>query len=82
MGIQLKQLRRRKGEFGYAGIVQINGYSGMDSKDVLNELHAARMIVKQTLLGLDSGIWMTDMDSDKIVVIFIYDKEPESVLGR
>lgn len=71
-----------KGEFGYVGIVQINGYSGMDSKDVLNELHAARMIIKQTLLGLDSGIWMIDMDSDKIVVIFIYGKEPDASAER
>ena len=37
------------GEFGYVGLIQVNGYSGMDSKDVLNELYAARLIVKQTL---------------------------------
>ena len=66
------------GEFGYVGIVQINGYNGMDSKDVLNELHAARMIAKQALLELDSGIYMTDMDSDKIVVIFVLDIEPDA----
>lgn len=66
------------GEFGYVGIVQINGYNGLDSKDVLNELHAARMIAKQALLELDNGICMTDMDSDKIVVIFIFDKEPDA----
>ncbi|WP_054025245.1 AraC family transcriptional regulator [Bacillus sp. FJAT-28004] len=55
---------------GYVGILQINGYSGMDSVEILNELYAARLILKQTLSDLDSRLHMTDLGSDRIVTIF------------
>ncbi|MCL6457437.1 MAG: helix-turn-helix domain-containing protein [Gorillibacterium sp.] len=55
---------------GYAGIMQINGYSGMDSVEILNELNAARLLLKQALFDLGSLVPMTDMGSDKIVVLF------------
>ncbi|WP_372660826.1 helix-turn-helix domain-containing protein [Cohnella sp.] len=55
---------------GYAAILQINGYSGMDSVDILNELNAARLILKQALLDWGSYIPMTDSGSDKIVILF------------
>lgn len=29
------------------GILQINGYTGMDSTEILNDLYAARLILKQ-----------------------------------
>ncbi|OBZ07814.1 helix-turn-helix domain-containing protein [Bacillus sp. FJAT-26390] len=55
---------------GYVGVLQINGYSGMDSVEILNELYAARLILKQTLTTLDSHLHMTDLGSDKVVMIF------------
>jgi two-component system response regulator YesN len=60
---------------GYAGILQINGYSGMDSVEILNELYAARLILKQALLDCERNVLLTDMGSDRIVVIF--DSETE-----
>lgn len=70
------------GEFGYVGLIQVNGYSGMDSKDVLNELHAARLLVKQKLHEIDGKLNLTDTDSDKIVVIFMLKDEPDAVAER
>ncbi|NQX65177.1 AraC family transcriptional regulator [Paenibacillus alba] len=57
---------------GYTGILQINGYSGMDSVEILNELNAARLILKQFLLesGSPLNVQMTDVGSDRIVAIF------------
>lgn len=70
------------GEFGYVGIIQVNGYSDLDSKDVLNELHAARLIVKQTLREIAGKLIITDMDSDKIVVLHMFSDEPDAVTER
>ena len=55
---------------GYAGVIQINGYSGMDSVEILNELNASRLLLKQALSEINSPIQMTDMGSDKIVALF------------
>jgi AraC-like DNA-binding protein len=70
------------GEFGYAGLIQVNGYSGMDSKDILNELYAARLLVKQKLHEIAGKLKITDMDSDKIVVIFMLSDAPDTVAER
>jgi two-component system, response regulator YesN len=66
------------GEFGYVGLIQVNGYGGMDSKDVLNELHAARLLIKQKLQEIAGNLHLTDTDSDKIVVIVMLRDEPDS----
>jgi len=55
---------------GYAGIIQINGYSGMDSVEILNELNASRLLLKQALSELGETVLMTDMGSDKVVALF------------
>ncbi|MFC5653288.1 helix-turn-helix domain-containing protein [Paenibacillus solisilvae] len=55
---------------GYAGILQIHGYAGMDSVEILNELNTARLILKQAMLDDDSHILLTDLGSDRIVAIF------------
>lgn len=55
---------------GYAGIIQINGYSGMDSVEILNELNAARLLVKQALAALTGPLPVADMGSDKMVCLF------------
>lgn len=69
---------------GYAGILQINGYPDMDSVEILNELSAARLILKQALLDLELGdhIHVTDMGSDRIVTIFMcYTDETGAAFG-
>ncbi|GGG12489.1 hypothetical protein GCM10010912_66160 [Paenibacillus albidus] len=63
---------------GYAGIIQINGYSGMDSVEILNELNASRLLLKQALAELGGNIPMTDMGSDKIVVLFFMESGAHS----
>jgi len=68
---------------GYVGIVQINGYAGMDSVEILNELSASRLLLKQTLAELGVDVLMTDMGSDKVVTLFFSreegaDKEQEA----
>ncbi|WP_138755639.1 AraC family transcriptional regulator [Paenibacillus sinopodophylli] len=63
---------------GYVGILRINGYSGMDTVDILNELSAARLILKQALAEQVSGLPMTDLGSDRIVMIWAAQAE-ESV---
>ncbi|KRE40291.1 helix-turn-helix domain-containing protein [Paenibacillus sp. Soil522] len=70
------------GEFGYVGLIQVNGYRGMDSKDVLNELYAARLIAKQKMQEITGKLNLTDMDSDKIVVILMSNEEPDVVMKR
>ncbi|QGQ97248.1 AraC family transcriptional regulator [Paenibacillus psychroresistens] len=68
---------------GYVGILQIQGYSGMDSVEILNELSAARLILKQVLLDFGSHIQMTDLGADRIVTLFtISDGEAGKTLER
>lgn len=57
-------------ESGYAGILCINGYSGMDSVEILNELSATRLLVKQALLEIAGPLPVSDLGSDKLVVLF------------
>ncbi|MCC3371465.1 AraC family transcriptional regulator [Cohnella sp. REN36] len=59
------------GASGYAGILQINGYAGMDSVDILNELSASRLLLKQALLERTGDVHTTDLGSDKIVLLFV-----------
>ncbi len=70
------------GEFGYVGLIEVNGYSDMDSREVLNELHAAGLIAKQTLHEIAGKLNITDMDSDKIVVISTFRDEPDVVTEK
>jgi two-component system response regulator YesN len=71
------------GNTGYVGILQINGYSGMDSVDILNELNVARLILKQALLATGNPIPMTDIGSDKIVFLFMFeDQMTANEIGR
>ncbi|KAI7258420.1 hypothetical protein KC345_g10566 [Hortaea werneckii] len=66
---------------GYAGILQIKGYSGMDSVEILNELNAARLLLKQTFAEMAGPLPMTDMGSDKIVILF-FSAEDEGPAGK
>lgn len=71
------------GNAGYVCVLQINGYSNMDSVEILNELSAARLILKQAMLDLAGHLLMTDWDSDKIVIVFAAkDAETGTELGK
>src|SRR5690606_24961309 len=71
------------GNAGYVCVPQINGYSNMDSVEILNELSAARLILKQAMLDLAGHLLMTDWDSDKIVIVFAAkDAETGTELGK
>ncbi|MFK4169826.1 helix-turn-helix domain-containing protein [Paenibacillus lautus] len=62
---------------GYVGILQIKGYAGMDSVEILNELNAARLLMKQAFSEIAGNLPMTDLGSDKMVVLFFADQERE-----
>ncbi|WP_438347700.1 helix-turn-helix domain-containing protein [Paenibacillus sp. FA6] len=68
---------------GYVAVLQINGYTGMDSVEVLNELHAARLILTQMLDNRKESILLTDVGSDRIVMIYMNpDDEVIGDMGR
>jgi two-component system, response regulator YesN len=67
------------GNSGYVGIVQVNGYSLMDSVEVLNELTAARLILKQVMIDSGSSVRMTDIGSDKMVLLFAYEDKSAAI---
>ncbi|QUL56472.1 helix-turn-helix domain-containing protein [Paenibacillus tritici] len=67
---------------GYAGVLQIKGYSGMDSVEILNELNAARLLLKQMFTDLAGPLPMTDMGSDKIVILFFSSTEDGGPAGH
>jgi len=71
------------GDVGYVGIMQINGYSIMDNVEVLNEINAARFILKQALSDHGSSVLMTDLGADKIIFLFAFsDKESVDQYGK
>lgn len=71
------------GDVGYVGILQVNGYPLLDNVEVLNELNAARLILKQALVDSGSAVRMTDTGSDKIVLLFAFaDEETADGLGK
>lgn len=62
---------------GFTGILKINGYSGMDNVEILNELNAARLLLKQALTMMAGPLPMSDMGSDKVVVLFFAPADDE-----
>jgi two-component system response regulator YesN len=69
-GIQLMQ------QHGMAGIIKINGYGSEYSKQVLEELSVARLIVKQFFQEMTNEYPMVDQGSDKIVILFLTEEAP------
>ncbi|MGG4144040.1 helix-turn-helix domain-containing protein [Paenibacillus algorifonticola] len=63
---------------GYVGVLRINGYSGMDSIDILKELSAARLIMKQALSETERNLLMTELGSDRLVMIWLEHGEQTS----
>ncbi len=62
---------------GFIGILQIHGYPGADTVEILNELQVARLLLKAKLRERASGIEMTDLGSDRIVVIIPDEQDGE-----
>lgn len=56
-------------EHGNVVIVQVRGYGEMKSKEILHELFAARLIVKQAILEAIPNLLLTEQDFDKLVLI-------------
>lgn len=63
------------GQAGYAGLLKITGYEDMNHIDVLNELNAARLLVKQTLQDVDGSLLMTDLGSNQVIIVFLIAEE-------
>ncbi|MFD2611167.1 AraC family transcriptional regulator [Paenibacillus gansuensis] len=68
------------GNAGYVALVKINGYSGMDNVEVLNELNAARLVLKQAVLEREGPVQMTDLGADKIVLLYLTEEGRENEL--
>jgi AraC-like DNA-binding protein len=64
----------RVSDQGCVGILQINGYPELGSVEILNELNAARFLIKQALANLDGAPHVTDSGPDKLIVIFGHDQ--------
>ncbi|TYP79099.1 helix-turn-helix domain-containing protein [Paenibacillus methanolicus] len=54
---------------GYVGILRIRGYAGVKTVEILNELSAARLLLKQQLLEAGMPLHMTDSGADGVVLI-------------
>jgi len=69
---------------GYACVIRVNGYGGEDSKEILDELQAARLIIAQALPQLRLHRYhLTYWDADKIALLLMYEEEPdETELSR
>lgn len=64
---------------GRVGILQIHGYASMDSVEILNELFTSRLLVKEKMNEIDRHVLLTDLGSDRIVVIFPADADRERI---
>lgn len=72
------------GEFGHAAIIRINGYSGLMDEGILDELNSARLVARKILQEVcPYEIHTTDLDADKMAVLFVCGNEAEAGLcGR
>ncbi|OAS89076.1 MULTISPECIES: helix-turn-helix domain-containing protein [Metabacillus] len=64
-----------RGEYGFVCILKINGYGDMENKEIHNELSASRFLIKRTLKELETSTIVTDLNLDKIVIIFTVNSE-------
>ncbi|MBM7567051.1 helix-turn-helix domain-containing protein [Paenibacillus sacheonensis] len=70
---------------GVVGILHIHGYTGLDAAEtveILNELSAARLLLKQSLRDITGGILTTDLGSDRVVAIFPSCEDGETDIDR
>ncbi|GIQ67035.1 hypothetical protein PACILC2_56030 [Paenibacillus cisolokensis] len=80
------------GRCGYVGLLHLNGYAGMDSTDIFDELHAARVLLRQRMEtgaaggaagGVPgNGLLATDIDTDKIAFVLLMADEPDERTER
>src|SRR5690625_1282302 len=59
---------------GYVGIIHVKGYGDMESEEIYDELNAARVIIKQTLININPNLLVCYQGSDKVIVIFPFNK--------
>ncbi|AEI42825.1 helix-turn-helix domain-containing protein [Paenibacillus mucilaginosus] len=60
---------------GHVGILKINGYGGLQSEEIVQELSVWRLLLKQMLQEAYANILITDWGTDKIAVVFMQDDE-------
>ncbi|QGQ94851.1 AraC family transcriptional regulator [Paenibacillus psychroresistens] len=58
-------------ENGYVGLIKINGYSRMDSEEIIHELSLARLAIKPLLSETELKLLLTDWGSDKIAFLYL-----------
>lgn len=70
---------------GVVGILHVQGYTGLEAVEtveILNELSAARLLLKQSLRDISGRILTTDLGSDRIVAIFPACDDGETAIDR
>ena len=72
------QLGIEMGGNGYIGMLNINGYAGMDSEDYVRELSVARLFVNQQLQAMYPEWILTDWGSGQIAFIIQGQDHPRS----
>ncbi|MDQ6418128.1 helix-turn-helix domain-containing protein [Paenibacillus sp. LHD-117] len=70
-----------KGECGYVGILNINGYSDLDNEEIIHELSVARLVMRQALLRMEPELLVTDWGTDKIAFLHMQDRKPRIEQG-
>jgi len=58
---------------GHVCLIQILGYGRMEDTEILDELSAARFLIKQAVAELIPGAAATELESDMIAVIVAFD---------
>ncbi|NMO97596.1 helix-turn-helix domain-containing protein [Paenibacillus lemnae] len=54
---------------GYACLLRLSGYGGVNSEEIVQELRVGRYVIKQALKKLDDRILATDFGSDKLALL-------------
>lgn len=68
-------------DHGYVSILKVEGYEGMSSNEIFQELNAIRIIIQQESKNLFDNFYVTTTHSDKLVYIF-FDQEDNKSLKK
>ncbi len=70
------------GNKGFVSILKVAGYEEMSSSEIYEELHAIRLVIQKESLKLCQKFYVTNLDSDKMVYIFLDDQKDTDVFAR
>ncbi|MBM7572448.1 helix-turn-helix domain-containing protein [Aquibacillus albus] len=68
------------GKHGFISVLKVDGYQGVSSSEIYEELNTIRVLIKNESEKMMKGLYMTNLNSDKIVCIFFGDKTEKSTM--